>query len=213
MYDYTKTGTRWSATYFESKLIPRMKKFEGAKLIQAHTGQRLTFCDVEFEILFTQEHFAPELVKNNNDASMVSRMTINGQTVLFTGDLYENATPRMVSLHGNYLKSDILQVNHHGNHGCSEALYRAVAPTYSFWTTSTPTFEKRTAGQTYPVGLPNQVDAVLNKMIVQELGRANCWEADGPVEIMTFSPGQRPQIEYYTIRSELLPPRPEYTGS
>lgn len=192
--------------------------YDNAAVLQPHVGQRLYFCDVEIEVLYTHEmfHFNEERsLSGENVASMETRIWIDGVSILISGDAARSTNQDMVKLLGNYLKSDFLQVSHHGNGGFDEKLLRAADPTYILWTTSQPGFRRRTTGNTYSVGMPGSYDAKLNKKTFEWVGGTrenidangaeNQWCADGDVEIMTFGPDKALHIEYYVIRDELLP--------
>jgi beta-lactamase superfamily II metal-dependent hydrolase len=191
--------------------------YGGAKVHQPHIGQRLYFCDVEMEILYTHEmfHFSGSNLTNENSASLVTRLWIDGVSILLTADAADNTNLAMARLYGDYLKSDFFQVPHHGNGGGREELYRLVRPTYALWTTSQPGFRRRTFGNSYSVGMPSAYIARLNKKIfedvggtresINENGAINNWCADGPVDILTFGPNKTVNVTYYQIREELLP--------
>lgn len=207
---------------FLEKLRSYESYYKGAEFLQPHVGQKLYFCNVEIEVLYTHEmfHFNGITLNNENTASMVTRISMDGVSLLITGDSSQDAGRQMVKLYGNYLKSDFFQVNHHGNGGCWEDLYRKANPMYALWTTSQYGLKKRTAGETYPVGMPSDYDAKLNKKIFEavggtresldENGAINNWCADGPVEMMTFGENKTLSISYYNIREELLPERIPY---
>ncbi len=194
--------------------------YGGAKVLQPHIGQRLYFCDVELETLYTHEmfHFNGLDLTNENSASLVTRLLIDGVSLLITGDANRDTNREMVGIYDEYLKSDFVQVAHHGNGGFSEELLRESDPDYILWTTSQPGFRRRTAGKTYSVGMPSSYDAALNKKAFEMVGGTresidangaiNNWCADGPVEIMTFGENKTVNITYYNIREELLPNNP-----
>jgi hypothetical protein len=68
-----------------------------------------------------------------NHTSGMWRFTINGQTVMITGDAEKPLNQQAAAVFGDYLKSDILQVVHHGSNGGSEEFYNAVDPSICFW--------------------------------------------------------------------------------
>ncbi len=199
-------------TYLERISSKIHAYYDGAKELQPHIGQSLYFCNVEIEVMYTHEqyHFDGHDLKSENEASMVTRIHMNGMSLLLTADAGKTSSAEMVAFHGDALKSDFMQVNHHGNGGCTVELYERVLPTYVLWTTSQPGMEKRTAGSAYPVGMPSAYDASLNKRIFDETGAANNWCGDGTVEIMTFGAGKTVHIEEYTVDPALLPERIPY---
>ena len=191
--------------------------YGGAKVLVPHIGQSLYFCDVEIETLYTHEmfHFNGLDLTNENSASLVTRVLMDDMSLLITADAAVDTNRQLVKMFGDYLKSDFVQVAHHGNGGFIEELLRESDPTYVLWTTSQPGFRRRTAGTPYPVGMPSAYNAELNKKTFEQVGGTreaitangaeNQWCADGPVEIMTFGANKSVNITYSNIREELLP--------
>lgn len=189
------------------------KRFgDNTKQIRPHIGQVLYFGDVEIEVLYTHEqfHFNRLELNQENSASLVTRITMDGFKFFIPADAMEAVSMELVRLYGNSLKSDFMQINHHGNRGGKIELYEAVAPSYAMWNTSKYGLAKRTAGQTYPVGMPHEYDAKLNHRIYTELGSDHCWCADDEIDILTVNKDKTLAVELYTVRPELLPERIPY---
>lgn len=90
-------------------------------------GQTFSLGDADFKI------FGPITnPTNNNNASVVMRMTYGASSILFTGDMEDEANNEIadvVSAYGDELRSDILKVGHHGSRNANnEALLSAVKP-------------------------------------------------------------------------------------
>ncbi len=109
---------------------------------KAHTGQRIEIGDATVEFLYTHEDFVTKTrdvgtVKNNwNNSSLIFSLEIAGQKIMFTGDSQEIPNNLTANIYGSYLKSDILQVCHHGGIGGTNSLYAAVDPEVALYTTS-----------------------------------------------------------------------------
>lgn len=87
--------------------------------------------DAKFDVLFTMD---PTLTDNCvNDSTSVFRLTVGGKTVLFLGDLGWDGGKKLLSMHGDTLKSDYCQMAHHGQRGVEEDVYQAIAPTVCLW--------------------------------------------------------------------------------
>ena len=57
------------------------------------------------------------------------------------GDTTQSVSNKIITpAYGNYIKSDILQVAHHGNRGGTLATYKAVDPDICLWTTDKTNF-------------------------------------------------------------------------
>ena len=109
-----------SATYPESKTWEDLNTHRMAenlpdcKVIKAHTGMKFFLRNAEVEILFTIDGFLPAPIKIFNDSSIVFTVTIEGERMLFTGDMGEDASKIMLSMYGDLLKADFVQLAHHG---------------------------------------------------------------------------------------------------
>lgn len=102
--------------------------------VKVHTGNKFYVRNAEFEVLQTFEDFYPtELVDENfNSTSTIYRMYVDGQSILLLGDATPSAETLMVQQFGDYLKSDVIQLAHHGLDG-TLASYKVYDPTYCLW--------------------------------------------------------------------------------
>ncbi len=115
----------------------------GFKYIKAHTGQVLYLANLKVEIMMTTEDHAPFRIDNSNDTNTVTKLTIRTEnkdtTWMMLGDscIYQsrwlcamwggNSYNTSEKLYENsYLKSDMVQLAHHGNIGCEIALYKTI---------------------------------------------------------------------------------------
>ncbi len=101
---------------------------EGAKVVYAHTGMEFTFCNLKLEVLMTPETLFQNTTElgNFNNTSVVTRLYDENYTALFLGDIAVKGSDRMASLYGDYLKSDICQVSHHGVEDVPLSFYETV---------------------------------------------------------------------------------------
>ena len=87
-----------------------------------------------------EEYSAPSPNKGSsiNDTSLVFRILFpNGKIALFLGDLGLRAGNILAEDFGPYLKSDIVQMAHHGQNGADENVYRLIRPDVCLWTAPT----------------------------------------------------------------------------
>jgi hypothetical protein len=71
---------------------------------------------------------------NVNDTSVVYKMTYDkGQTVMFLGDAEWIGSNDLVDHHADELKSDVVQVGHHGCGNCSDECYRLIDAKAYIW--------------------------------------------------------------------------------
>lgn len=145
--------------------IQRLTK-SGMTYIKLHTGQKFYLRNMEIEVLYTHEDLGEVRYTYFNDSTTVFRTTFhstdgNGNrqgvptSALWLGDLYQNGSKCLRAMYGSYLKSDMVQLAHHGYQGCELALYRLVAPTCVWWPSSLEFFHVATdASSSYwPFGI------------------------------------------------------------
>lgn len=84
----------------------------GIPVYEPHTGQIYRIGDATCEILSCMDDTIL-INRNLNPTSLVIRMELGGQVILWTGDT-SFSIARLPERHGTYLKADIMQVPHHG---------------------------------------------------------------------------------------------------
>lgn len=106
-----------------------------------YEGMVLDFDGVKIEVLNDPMDFqaftepSPNNGSNVNDTSLVFRFTFpNGKTLLFLGDLGLRAGNIPAERYGEKLKSDIVQMAHHGQNGADENVYKLIQPEVCLWT-------------------------------------------------------------------------------
>ncbi len=115
-HDLEKSGIDGSDFENIPKMYELIKK-TGAEIHTPHTGQVYEIGNASCEIL----NCIGDVVhytywKNKNEPCLAIRMEIEGQTILWMGDVSCHYS-RLYEKFGAYLKSDILQISHHG-FGC-----------------------------------------------------------------------------------------------
>ena len=88
----------------------------GTKVYQARTGQKYYFGNAEVEILWTFEDIAPHNIfeDRSNPTCIGFSITMEGQKLMITGDSSTEEFRVADKKYGEYLKSDIVQLSHHG---------------------------------------------------------------------------------------------------
>jgi glyoxylase-like metal-dependent hydrolase (beta-lactamase superfamily II) len=122
------------------ELFPDMKKYI------IHTGMKFYIRNVLVDVFYTQDDHFPEIVHYYNDTSAVVRLAIGGQTVTFLGDARYAASKVICERYTKALKSDIVQVSHHGFDGCTTGVYDRIDPTVCFWPTSKSHYKVMASG-------------------------------------------------------------------
>lgn len=71
-----------------------------------------------------------------NNSSVAYKMVMDGKTILFLGDMGEEAGAQLLADYGaDGLKADIVQMAHHGQYGVSKEVYAAISPEVCMWPT------------------------------------------------------------------------------
>ena len=121
-------------SYYESFLYQANQNYPNVNHYVYHAGEKLYIPGGEVEFLFAAgEDSWPKTMYWMNHTSGVWRFTIDGRTIMITGDAETSICNQMVGVFGDYLKSEILQVNHHGANGATLSFYRKIAPIMTFW--------------------------------------------------------------------------------
>lgn len=101
-------------------------------VVKLHSGNRFAVRNASFETLYAYDDLYPKTIVDGgmNECSLLLKMTVDGQSVLWTGDFAFNATNLVLKEYPDALSADILQMAHHGING-TEAFYARVNPTYT----------------------------------------------------------------------------------
>ena len=116
--------------------------FPKTPVYKLHTGQNFMISDAEINVWYTHEDFVTKTrsiatVKNNwNNTSLIFSVDLAGQRIMFLGDSQQIPNDLTASVFGDALKSDIVQVAHHGGQGGTKSIYRAIDPEVALFTTS-----------------------------------------------------------------------------
>lgn len=123
-------------------------KEAGAKTWILHTGQKMYFPGCEVEILYTPEDYYPKAFTWGNHTGCAFRMKFSDKTFMVLGDCEKDICQVMADRYGEELKSDLLQLSHHGVNGACVAIYRLIDPEICFWAIDEYRFENdaRTLG-------------------------------------------------------------------
>ncbi len=120
----------------------------GVKKYKLHTGMKFYIRNACIEVLYTQEDLFPKKLHFFNESTMVTRVTIAGQTITYLGDVRELGSGVMCKRYGADLKSDIVQVSHHGYDGGTTLLYKHLNPETCLWPSPAKDYDKFTSGST-----------------------------------------------------------------
>lgn len=121
------------------------------QLEYVHTSDRWEVGKLKVEVLSAYEDKVDELSKDLvNDGSMIFRITGEKENMLFCADVGKSLSNYLVEKYGESLKSDYLQMGHHGNGGLKEDFYRRVSPKIAFFDAPNWLFYDETGNYTTP---------------------------------------------------------------
>lgn len=139
---------------YEEKWFLAVKCHPDAMLHEVKTGEVFECGGARIEVLTSAEERYPDPPTNRNETSAVYKLTFeNGRSFMVLGDawgdrlvhLLDPASP--IFCPDEVLRSDLLQVAHHGLAVCSypdypamRELYRKISPSVCFWPTSAARF-------------------------------------------------------------------------
>ena len=139
-------GLMLKSRFYEKKAA----SFPNAKLYFLHTGQVFYLPGAELEILSTMDNSFPSLFFSCNDISVISRLKFyGGSTVMLLADAANHNCRQLARTYGKYLKSDILQLAHHGLLGGDIELYKLIDPDICLWSVKEDVFFGTRENQKY----------------------------------------------------------------
>ncbi len=136
MYSYKrKDGTVEDNKALVEDIVKKSREYiPEAQLIKAHNGQTMRFGSVEVEILFSVEDCLPtECFDYVNSTSLVIRINACGQSILLLADTTHFSGRIIENMYGDYLKSDMVQLAHHGMWASYLSLYKCANADVVLW--------------------------------------------------------------------------------
>ena len=105
-------------------------------VVKLHTGQRFFVRNLEFEVLATHEDIYPGDLACFNNSSTILLMTAADCKLIFLGDSNFTECNVLISRYGDYLKSNIVQVAHHGYNKDNVEIYQYINAKVALYPTS-----------------------------------------------------------------------------
>lgn len=103
------------------------------KVEDVSLNQDINIDDIKIEILGIKN---PEITENaGNEQSMVVKFDTGKTTFLVLGDIGVKSSEKLLNTQKEKLKSDIVQMAHHGQSGATKELYEQINPTICMWPT------------------------------------------------------------------------------
>lgn len=117
------------------------EKFESliqkaSNLNYVREGDSFELFGLKLEVLHSFDEAQLDRVESKdicNDGSMIFKLSGQQESILFLGDVGACMSEELLQAHSGELKSDYVQMGHHGNGGVSEAVYQVIAPKAAFF--------------------------------------------------------------------------------
>ena len=104
------------------------------KVKEPTLNEKIQIDGIEVEILGIRN---PEIIENpGNEQSMVIKFNTGKQCLLILGDTGVKSSEKLLKNQKHKLKSDIVQMSHHGQQGATQELYKQVSPKICLWPTT-----------------------------------------------------------------------------
>lgn len=124
------------------KVFGAVYKFKGANIIKTHTGQVFHMRNAKVEMLYTLDDYRPLEFTDFNMTSIVFSVDIEGQHMMFLNDAHTATCNRLVKMYGENLKSDFVQLAHHGSfNAATPQIYGLIRPSVVLWPAGENTYK------------------------------------------------------------------------
>lgn len=134
----------WVKRYEPAEELPFTQAFNaalkgsGISVTAAGLGDHLEIDGLNIQVIAVGNENGPQYPGNHgNNQSMVLRLATSGTSILFLGDLGEEGGERLLksAFGGDKLRSEYVQMAHHGQNGVGRKVYEAVHAKYALWPT------------------------------------------------------------------------------
>lgn len=128
---YEPQRAEFTKVFLETLNLEKIKE----KVVEPNINDTLKIDNIKIEILGIKR---PEITENcGNEQSMIIKFNTNKTSLLILGDVGQKGSEELLKTQKEKLKSDIVQMSHHGQQGASKELYEAINPTICLWPTPT----------------------------------------------------------------------------
>lgn len=123
-----------SASWDETVVYEEFQKLDIPQLTYVHAGDTFEIEGLAFEVLNAYDGYVKDLSKDLlNDGSMMFRITAKEESMLFCADVGKSMSDYLLDKYGAALKSDYIQMGHHGNGGLKSDFYKKVEAKGAFF--------------------------------------------------------------------------------
>lgn len=122
------------APWDDFSMLGRFDALEIEGLEYLHRGDRLDLMGMRMDVLSAYDSSLNSKTDDlMNDGSMMFRLSGREESMLFCADVGVSLTGDLIDVYGESLKSDYVQMGHHGFGGLGEEFYRLVSPKAAFF--------------------------------------------------------------------------------
>ncbi len=123
-----------NASWDDYTSLERFLTMEIPELTYVHTGDTWTALGLQFEVLSAYSDLVDELSDDlMNDGSMMFRVSGSRDSMLFCADVGTSLSAYLTAVYGDSLKSDYVQMGHHGYGGLDADFYEMADPRAAFF--------------------------------------------------------------------------------
>ncbi|MBR5280744.1 MAG: MBL fold metallo-hydrolase [Clostridia bacterium] len=124
----------WEGAYKTyDNFVKALNTFPSSKRVVVQQGDVITIDGIKIEVMLVPDETVGYNGSGLNDASVIYRVTIGGQRILFLGDGYKSCASRLYKAYKNDFTADVVQMSHHGSQGFDKAYYKRIAPKACLW--------------------------------------------------------------------------------
>lgn len=122
------------APWDDFSMLNRFHALEIEGLEFLHQGDQLEIMGMKMEVLSAYDTRLNSMTNDlMNDGSLMFRLSGREESMLFCADVGTSLTDYLIDEYGESLKSDYIQMGHHGFGGLDEEFYRLVDPKAAFF--------------------------------------------------------------------------------
>ena len=117
--------------------------FADSKLFKPHPGNEISFANMKIEVLGTHESYIfKSYPEDYNACCLFLKITVGDQVIVIPADSDATNNKVIEQIYGDYIKCDILQVDHHGGFGGVSSTNRLMAPEILIFFTNSTNYAK-----------------------------------------------------------------------
>ena len=176
---YRQKAQPWDTYEMYEEFLALTKDAENVAYL--YQGDRLEVAGLKMSV-FNAYHDYVDQVSGDlaNDGSLMFRLEGNAESMLFCADVGISMSDSLVQKYGGELKSDYLQIAHHGNGGLNDEFYRLVSPKKVFFDAPDWLMNNQNPSTLETAGY----DTPENRKLMEELGAEICSFSTAPNSIV-----------------------------